>query len=88
MKELDIGDVNVAFSVNVDDLKTKVGASVVATIVTGIALGSVFGLVVGIGAAIFNKLQGDKKREEAKRETREKLENVVFPRILRQVETE
>lgn len=87
MKELDIGDVNVAFSVNVDDLKTKVGASVVATIVTGIALGSVFGLVVGIGAAIFNKLQGDKKREEAKRETREKLENVVFPRILRQVET-
>ena len=87
MKELDIGDVNVAFSVNVDDLKTKVSTSVVATIVTGIALRSVLGLVLGIGMAIFNKLQGDKKREEAKRETREKLENEVFPGILRQVET-
>ena len=88
MTELNIGDINVAFSVNVEEMKTKVGTSIVAAIAAGIALGPVFGALAGIGTAIINKLQGDKKREEAKRETREKLENTVFPRILRQVEIE
>lgn len=87
MEELDIGDINVAFSFNVDELNMKLSTSIVAAIAVGITLGPILGLIVGLGSVIYNKLHGEKKREEAKSKIREKLETEIFPSILRQVET-
>lgn len=86
MSEMDIGDINVAFSFDADEIKTKFSSSIVAAIAVSMIATPVIGILVGLGSAIINRFQGDKKREEARAKIGDKLRNEVFPKVLRQVE--
>lgn len=76
-----IGDVHSSFSFDIDRINKGITSSVVA-----IAAGVLIGLpILGLIAGIIMKLCGNKKREEAKQQIRMKLQNEVFPQVLREV---
>lgn len=76
-----LGDVHISFSFDTDKLKKGMTSTVVA-----VAAGILIGLpILGIVAGIIMMLQGDKKRKEAKQKIRMKLQNEVFPQVLREV---
>lgn len=73
-----IGDVNVTFSFNASKVDDGVTSSVVA-----IAASFLLGVpILGIIAAVWMKISGDKKRQEAKQNIRRKLQCEVFPQVL------
>lgn len=76
-----IGDVHISFNFDAQKLNKGLTSTVVA-----VAAGCLMGLpILGIIAGIIMKLRGDKKREEAKQQIRMKLQNEVFPQVLREV---
>lgn len=76
-----IGSVNIAFCYDMEKINKGMTSSIVA-VVAGVLLGIP---ILGIVAAIIMKVCGDKKREEAKRNIRMKLQSEVFPQVLSQV---
>jgi GTPase SAR1 family protein len=76
-----IGDVHISFNFDGEKLNKGMTSSVVA-----VAAGILMGLpILGIVAGIIMKLRGDKKREELKQQIRMKLQNEIFPQVLRDV---
>lgn len=81
----DIGDIRFSFQFDSDKVTTGITSSVV-TVAAGVLLGlPILGILAGIVTGIIMKLQGDKKREEAKRKIRMQLQNEVFPQVLKEV---
>lgn len=76
-----IADIPISFHYNTAGLDKGITSSIVA-----VAAGILLGLpILGIVAGIVMKLMGNRKREEAKRDIRMKLQNEVFPKVLREV---
>ena len=76
-----IGDVHISFNFDSEQINKGMTSSIVA-VAAGMLLG---GPILGIIAGFIMKMRGDKKREEAKKEIRMKLQNEVFPQVIRDV---
>lgn len=76
-----IGDVHISFSFDATQLNKGITSTVVA-VAAGILLGVP---ILGVVAGFFMKSRRDKKREEAKEQVRMKLQNEVYPQVLKEV---
>lgn len=76
-----IGDVHIYFNFDAEKSSKRMISTVVA-VTTGIFMGVP---ILGIVAGIIMKMRDDKKRKEAKQQIRMKLQNEVFPEVLRKV---
>ena len=76
-----LGDIQISFTFDAD----KMGLGLTTTIVA-VAAGLLLDIpLLGIITGIIVKLIGDKKRDEAKREIRRKLQTEVFPQVIMEV---
>ncbi len=76
-----IEDVTISFVFDAEKINKGMVGGIVA-VVAGLLLGVP---ILGILAAIFMKLSGNKKREKAKQDIRQKLRSEVFPQVMKEV---
>lgn len=81
-----IGDVNISFLFNTDDISKGIVSSTVAAVAAIIVAGPIIGGIIAGIIKFVNKLQNNKRREEIKQKIRMKLKNEVFPKVLREVD--
>jgi len=74
-----IGDIQISFHYDAEEMNKGLTAAIV------LIAGRIFGPLGMIIAGVMVKLQGDKKREEAKQKIQTKLRNEVFPEVLSKV---
>lgn len=80
-----IGDFQVSFSFNTDEISKGVVSSTVAAVAAVIVAGPLFGGIIAGLIKLVNKLQNENRREKAKQEIRKKLRSEVFPKLLKDV---
>ena len=80
-------DINVSFAFDAKEADTGMTSTVVSAVAGFLFLNNPIGILIGGIVGLVVKLFGDsKKREEARQRVRAKLQQEVFPQVLREIE--
>lgn len=80
-----IGDVQVSFHFNTEEISKGMVSTTVATVAAIIMTGPIVGAIIGTIIAFINKGKEEKKREETKRKIRTQLNSEVYPQVLKEI---
>lgn len=80
-----VGDVSISLNVDIEDAGKGVISATVAAAAATVIAGPIIGMLVGHFINWISSTRGDKKREEAKGEIRQKLNNEIYPQVLKEV---
>ena len=80
-----VGDVHISFNFNTEDVGKGVVSTTVAAVAAIIVAGPLIGGIIAGLIVFYNKIKGDKKREELKNQIRMKLNSEVYPQVLKEV---
>lgn len=80
-----IGNVQIPFHFNTEEIGKGMVSTTVATVAAIIMTGPIIGAIIGGIIAFINKGQKEKKREEAKRQIRMKLNSEVYPQVIKEI---